>query len=78
MFDTNILDTARTQRPRLVSAALTVLRAWHIAGVRVTVPPFGSFDAWSHCSRPQNQFSIFVRVDVAVQQSTAGAPARRS
>jgi putative DNA primase/helicase len=47
MFETNILDAARTQRPRLVSAALTVLRAWHIAGVRVTVPPFGSFDAWS-------------------------------
>jgi len=47
-FDTNILETARTQRPRLVVAALTVLRAWHIAGAHVDAAPFGSFDAWSH------------------------------
>ena len=47
-FDTNILDTARTQRPRLVAAALTVLRAWHVADARVRVLPFGSFDVWSH------------------------------
>jgi len=46
-FDTKILDIARTQRPRLVAAALTVLRAWHVAGARVAVPPFGSFDVWS-------------------------------
>ena len=47
-FDTNILDTTRIQRSRLVVAALTVLRAWHVAGARVDAAPFGSFDAWSH------------------------------
>jgi putative DNA primase/helicase len=31
-----------------VAAALTALRAWHIAGARVDAAPFGSFDAWSH------------------------------
>jgi putative DNA primase/helicase len=48
MFGTDILDIARTQRPRLVAAALTVLRAWHVADARVELSPFGSFDAWSH------------------------------
>ena len=47
-FDTNILETARVQRSRLVVAALTVLRAWHVAGARVDAAPFGSFEAWSH------------------------------
>jgi putative DNA primase/helicase len=47
MFDTDILDIARTQRPRLVAAALTVLRAWHVADALVELSPFGSFDTWS-------------------------------
>jgi hypothetical protein len=46
-FDTNVLETARTQRPRLVAAALTVLRAWHVADARVELPPFGGFESWS-------------------------------
>jgi putative DNA primase/helicase len=31
-----------------VTATLTVLRAWHVADARVDLPPFGSFDGWSH------------------------------
>jgi hypothetical protein len=46
-FDTDVLDTARKLRPRLVAAALTVLRAWHVADARVELPPFGSFESWS-------------------------------
>jgi hypothetical protein len=47
-FDSNIIDTARLGRARFVTAALTVLRAWHISGERVDVAPFGSFDDWSY------------------------------
>jgi putative DNA primase/helicase len=47
-FDANVLDTVRTQRGRLVAAALTVLRAWHMSGACVDLSPFGSFENWSH------------------------------
>jgi putative DNA primase/helicase len=46
-FDGNVLETIRIDRSRLVAAALTVLRAWHVAGEHVDVPPFGSFECWS-------------------------------
>jgi hypothetical protein len=49
-FDADAIETARHQRGRLVTAALTVLRAWHLAreaGERLGLPPFGSFDIWS-------------------------------
>ena len=46
-FDANVLDFVRVQRGRLVAAALTVLRAWHVAGEYLDVPPFGSFEDWS-------------------------------
>jgi hypothetical protein len=46
-FEANVLDTLRAQRGRLVAAALTVLRAWHVSGENVDVAPFGSFDSWS-------------------------------
>jgi hypothetical protein len=47
-FDSNVIDMTRNERRRLVVAALTLLRAWHIAGERVDVVPFGSFDDWSY------------------------------
>jgi hypothetical protein len=47
-FDGNVLDLVRTQHGRLVAAALTVLRAWHVSGERVDIAPFGSFESWSH------------------------------
>jgi hypothetical protein len=49
-FETDVIETARDQRGRLVAAALTILRAWHLAreaGERLCLPPFGSFDIWS-------------------------------
>ena len=36
-FGGNMLETVRVDRGRLVAAALTVLRAWHVAGVHIDV-----------------------------------------
>ena len=47
-FETNVADTARFHRGRLVVAALTVLRAWQITTDRVELHPFGGFEDWSH------------------------------
>jgi putative DNA primase/helicase len=46
-FDDDALKDAQTNRGQLVAAALTILRAWHLVGERVTLSPFGSFDDWS-------------------------------
>jgi hypothetical protein len=46
-FDTDIHETVRANRGRLVAAALTVLRAWHLAHTAMDLPPFGSFAEWS-------------------------------
>jgi hypothetical protein len=48
-FDVDAIKTARSNRGRLVVAALTVLRAWQLARERETLslPPFGSFETWS-------------------------------
>jgi putative DNA primase/helicase len=48
-FDRDVLETARKERGKLVSAALTVLRAWHVASANIAigVDPFGSFEDWS-------------------------------
>ena len=47
-FEFDPIAVARTERGRLVVAALTVLRAWHVAGERIDPPPLGSFEEWSH------------------------------
>jgi putative DNA primase/helicase len=47
-FADDIVTTVLQDRGRLVAAALTVLRAWHVSGERVKVVPFGSFDSWSY------------------------------
>jgi hypothetical protein len=50
IFDSDVIETARNQRGRLLAAVLTILRAWHLAreaGERLNLPPFGSFDVWS-------------------------------
>jgi len=39
---------AQDRRGELVVAALTVLRAWHIAGERLNLPAFGGFEDWSY------------------------------
>lgn len=39
---------ARQHRPRLVAAALTILRGWHVAGrPRAELPAWGSYEGWS-------------------------------
>ena len=47
-FNVNAVEAARQQRGGLVAAALTVLRAWHVAGDRLNLSTFGSFEEWSH------------------------------
>ncbi len=48
-FDHDVVDLAKANRGRLVVAVLTVLRAWHLSGEKMTtLPPFGSFEKWSH------------------------------
>jgi len=48
-FDQDVVDLAKANRGRLVVAVLTVLRAWHLSGEKMTIlPPFGSFEKWSH------------------------------
>jgi hypothetical protein len=43
-----LLPWVKAERPRLVVAALTLLRAWHVAGRRsMGLNPWGSFEAWS-------------------------------
>jgi putative DNA primase/helicase len=48
-FKRDVLETARSQRGKLVAAALTTLRAWHIASANIAigVDPLGSFEDWS-------------------------------
>jgi putative DNA primase/helicase len=53
-----LLEWVRAERPRLVVAALTILRAWHVAGR----PPgdcksWGSFEAWSAIVPPAIVFA---------------------
>jgi putative DNA primase/helicase len=51
VFDRNPLALANANRPRYVIAALTILRAFHVAGRPSTAPPLGSFEAWSNFVR---------------------------
>lgn len=49
-FSTNIIEEAHNKRGELVAAALTILRAWHVAkmgGESVKATPYGSFADWS-------------------------------
>jgi hypothetical protein len=46
-FDVSIVDHVKAHRAALVTAILTVLRAWHLSGERCAVEPLGSFEAWS-------------------------------
>jgi DNA-directed RNA polymerase specialized sigma24 family protein len=46
-FKRNVLETARAERGPLVAAALTVLRAWHLARTAIGIEPLGSFEEWS-------------------------------
>jgi hypothetical protein len=50
-FTVNPLQLIRQDRGRYVTAALTVLRAFHLAGRPQQVQPLGSFDSWSRWVR---------------------------
>lgn len=50
-FDRNPLADAMARRGELVRAALTILRAYHVAGRPGRLPPLGSFEAWSDTVR---------------------------
>jgi hypothetical protein len=47
-FKIDAASEARERRVELVVASLTVLRAWHVAGERLNLPAFGSFEDWSY------------------------------
>jgi hypothetical protein len=47
IFDNDPVAVAEADRPRLVISALTVLRAFHVAGRPRSKPPLGSFEQWS-------------------------------
>jgi len=46
-FDIEPIGVIRAGRGRLVVAALTVLRAWHVSGERMQIMPLGGFEDWS-------------------------------
>lgn len=48
---TNVEAYAREHRSELVTAALTMLRAWRISGDTVDLKPWGSFAGWSDLVR---------------------------
>jgi putative DNA primase/helicase len=47
VFSRNPLDMVRTERDKYVIAALTILRAFHLAGRPSQKSPLGSFSEWS-------------------------------
>jgi len=47
----NLLEHVRAHRKALVTDALTILRAYRVAGERVDCPPMGSFETWSRTVR---------------------------
>jgi hypothetical protein len=46
-FDEDVVDVARARRGELVTAGLTVLKAWHLSDAKGAKSPLGSFEAWS-------------------------------
>jgi hypothetical protein len=48
VFNVNAIEVAQARRGEFVVAALTVLRAWHVAGSfgPLGLSPFGSFEEW--------------------------------
>jgi len=51
LFPFNPVDRALEKRAEMVAAALTVLRAYHVAGMPNRAPPMGSFEDWSDIVR---------------------------
>jgi Toprim domain/Domain of unknown function (DUF6371) len=51
VFSTDPITTMKAHRGRYVAAALTILRAYHVAGRPKQRPPLGSFGDWSRWVR---------------------------
>ena len=51
VFDRDPIAAAKSGRPRYVAAALTLIRAFHVAGRRSKAAPLGSFEVWSNLVR---------------------------
>jgi hypothetical protein len=47
-FNVDVIELARAKRAKLVAAALTLLRTWHVAGETIEPAPFGGFEEWSY------------------------------
>ena len=50
-FDFDPVERAKAERGKLVVAALTILRAYHVAGRPAQAAPLGSFEDWSRTVR---------------------------
>jgi putative DNA primase/helicase len=50
-FDSDPIEVMKANRGRYVAAALTVLRAYHVAGRPMRTAPLGSFEGWSRWVR---------------------------
>jgi hypothetical protein len=48
VFKQDALQVAKARRPELVTATLTILRAWHLAAEKDSQPLIGSFEEWCH------------------------------
>lgn len=51
VFDRDPIEAAKSDRPQYVAAALTLIRAFHVAGRPIKAAPLGSFEAWSNLVR---------------------------
>ena len=51
VFNRDPIEATKSGRPQYVAAALTLLRAFHIAGRPIKAAPLGSFEAWSSLVR---------------------------
>jgi putative DNA primase/helicase len=70
-FDFDVIEDIHSGRERLVVAALTVLRAWHVAGVSQQVDPIGGFEDWSR--RVREALIWLGRTDPCGSQATVYA-----
>jgi hypothetical protein len=48
LFSENVIEQTQLKRGELVGAALTMLRAWHIAGAKAGLTSLGGFEEWSY------------------------------
>jgi putative DNA primase/helicase len=68
----------KRDRPKLVAAALTVLRAYVVAGrPRQEVPPLGGFEAWCHTVRDAILWTGCANPCLTMESARRADPARQ-